>query len=53
MTVEGHIENGKIVLNQEISLPEGMNVRVEFVSQERVQESTKELQKSFRRYTSA
>jgi hypothetical protein len=42
MTVEGHIENGQIVLNQEIPLPEGMKVRVEFVSKETPQESTKE-----------
>jgi len=42
MTVEGHVENGQIVLNQEISLPEGMRVRVEFVSNEPAQESTKE-----------
>jgi hypothetical protein len=42
MTVEGHIENGQIVLNQEISLPEGMKVRVEFDSIEPPQESTKE-----------
>jgi predicted DNA-binding antitoxin AbrB/MazE fold protein len=42
MTVDGHIENGQIVLNQEISLPEGMKVRVEFVSPEPVEESTKE-----------
>ena len=34
MTVDGHIENGQIVLNQEIVLPEGMKVRVEFVEKE-------------------
>jgi hypothetical protein len=32
MTVDGHIENGQIVLNQEILLPEGMKVRVELLS---------------------
>jgi hypothetical protein len=32
MTVEGHIENGQIVLNQEIPLLEGIRVRVEFVA---------------------
>jgi hypothetical protein len=32
MTVDGHIENGQIVLNQEIPLPEGMKVRVELLS---------------------
>ncbi len=32
MTVDGHIENGQIVLNQEISLPEGMKVRVELLT---------------------
>jgi hypothetical protein len=32
MTVDGHIEKGQIVLNQEISLPEGMKVRVELLS---------------------
>ena len=31
MTVEGHIENGRIVLSQEIALPEGMRVRVELL----------------------
>jgi hypothetical protein len=35
-------KKGQIVLNQEISLPEGMKVRVEFVSIEPPQESTKE-----------
>ncbi len=34
MTVEGHIENGQIVLNQGIVLPEGMKVRVELVAHE-------------------
>jgi hypothetical protein len=33
MTIDGHIENGQIVLNQEISLPEGMKVRVELLSE--------------------
>lgn len=33
MTVEGRVENGHIVLNQEITLPEGMKVRVEFLSE--------------------
>jgi len=42
MTVDGRIENGQIVLNQEITLPEGMKVRVEFVSTEPVPESTNE-----------
>jgi hypothetical protein len=32
VTIDGHIENGQIVLNQEISLPEGMKVRVELLS---------------------
>lgn len=31
MTVEGHIENGKIVLDHQAPLPEGMRVRVEFL----------------------
>jgi hypothetical protein len=42
MTVDGRIENGQIVLNQEISLPEGMKVREEFVSKDPAQELTKE-----------
>ena len=42
MTVEGHIENGQIVLNQEISLPEGMKVRVELVALEPSQTATQE-----------
>jgi hypothetical protein len=41
MTVEGHIENGQIVLNQEIRLPEGMKVRVEFVAIEPPEEAIK------------
>ena len=32
MTVEGRVENGHIVLNQDIALPEGMKVRVELIS---------------------
>ena len=32
MTVHGHIENGQIILDQEIPLPEGMKVRVELLS---------------------
>jgi hypothetical protein len=31
MTVEGHIENGRIILDQSVPLPEGMKVRVEFL----------------------
>ncbi len=31
MTVEGHIENGQIVLDLGMPLPEGMKVRVEFL----------------------
>jgi hypothetical protein len=42
MTVDGHIENGQIVLNQEIVLPEGMKVRVEFVSNGPVEEPSDE-----------
>ena len=42
MTVEGHIENGQIVLNQEVPLPEGMKVRVEFVANEPSPESADE-----------
>ncbi len=32
MTVEGHIENGQIVFNEHVSLPEGARVRVELLS---------------------
>ena len=46
MTVDGHIENGQIVLNQEISLPEGMKVRVEFVSNEPAEKSTNDASSS-------
>ena len=34
MTIEGHIENGQIVLNQPVALPEGMKVRVELLDRE-------------------
>lgn len=42
MTVEGHIENGQIVLDQRTPLPEGMRVRVEFVGQATKEERTHE-----------
>ena len=42
MTVEGHIENGQIVLNQEISLPEGMKVGVELIAVERPKDAIEE-----------
>ena len=31
MTIEGHIENGHIILDEQIPLPEGMKVRVELL----------------------
>ena len=34
MTVEGHIENGQIVLDHETPLPEGRKVRVEVLESE-------------------
>ncbi len=34
MTVEGHIENGQIILNQPVVLPEGKKVRVEVLEGE-------------------
>ncbi len=42
MTVEGHIENGQIVLNEHISLPEGARVRVELIAAEAMKVFTKE-----------
>jgi hypothetical protein len=33
MTLEGHIENGQIVLDQQTPLPEGVRVRVELLQQ--------------------
>jgi hypothetical protein len=42
MTVEGHIENGQIVLNQHISLPEGARVRVELIVPESTEASAAE-----------
>lgn len=33
MTVEGHIENGHIVLDAPVNLPDGTKVRVELVHQ--------------------
>lgn len=32
MTIEGHVENGQIVLHGDVPLAEGMRVRVELVS---------------------
>jgi hypothetical protein len=32
MTLEGHVVNGQIVLNQNVALPEGMKVRVELLT---------------------
>jgi predicted DNA-binding antitoxin AbrB/MazE fold protein len=31
MTLHGHIENGVIVLNQQVSLPEGATVQVQII----------------------
>lgn len=42
MTVEGHIENGQIVLNQPVALPEGMRVRVELLNDKASSETTNE-----------
>lgn len=42
MTVEGHIENGQIVLNHDISLPEGARVRVELIATESAKDSATE-----------
>jgi hypothetical protein len=32
MTINGHVENGKIVLDEAVALTEGMKVRVEIVA---------------------
>ncbi len=42
MTVHGHIENGRIVLDQEVALPEGMRDRVELLAGESGSESADE-----------
>jgi hypothetical protein len=34
MTFQGHIEHGRIVLDQDVALPEGMRVRVELLGNE-------------------
>jgi hypothetical protein len=34
MTLNGHVENGKIVLDESVALTEGMRVRVELLSEE-------------------
>ena len=34
MTVTGHIENGRVVLDQALALPEGAKVRVELIPAE-------------------
>ena len=31
MTIEGHVENGQIILDQQVALTEGMKVRVELL----------------------
>lgn len=33
MTVDGRVENGQIVLNDPVALPEGMKVRVELLGE--------------------
>jgi hypothetical protein len=42
MTVEGHIENGQIVLDQETPLLDGMKVRVEFLQKDVAQQNGSE-----------
>jgi hypothetical protein len=32
MTLEGHVENGQIILDEAVALPEGMKVRIELLS---------------------
>jgi hypothetical protein len=39
MTVEGHIENGQIVLDQDAPLLEGMRVRVEFLQNDAAEQN--------------
>jgi hypothetical protein len=39
MTIEGHIENGQIVLDQDAPLLEGMRVRVEFLQNDAAQQN--------------
>ena len=54
MTVEGHIENGRVVLDSQLPLPEGMRVRVEFLENgaeqpQNANESTAELPSLYER----
>ncbi len=42
MTVEGHIENGQIVLDGQIPLMEGMKVRVELLEYHSPKETTRD-----------
>lgn len=57
MTVEGHIENGQIVLDQDTPLPEGMKVRVHLLEidnngEHAVQETPDELPSLYERMES-
>jgi len=54
MTVEGHVENGQVVLDSQLPLPEGMRVRVELLDNAAAQhqsegESTAELPSLYER----
>ena len=41
--LEGHIENGKVVLDEPLTIPEGTNVRIEAVAQNGVQQKGQSL----------
>jgi hypothetical protein len=54
MTVEGHIENGQVVLDSQLPFPEGMRVRVELLDNgaeqpQNTDESTAELPSLYER----
>ena len=42
MTINGHVENGTIVLDEAVALAEGMKVRIELLSSESTQSSAAE-----------
>ncbi len=50
MTVRGHIENGAIVLDEDVSLPEGATVKIEFVKDDDLEEFRKTLHPEMQRW---
>jgi len=47
MTVLGHIENGAVVLDERVALPEGAQVRIEIVGDANLERLHPEIRKVF------